>query len=180
MRQGQFNNTSKIVANDYDFRTHQSYFIASLKTRFPQLTFTEQKDSTEIKDTTVLLTSNLSSNLSSLKITLSQNHIDIELPKINFIQRFNPAIISSHIAPDADVRIPPRLQALDFIQQIIEDEILFRCYKRNGKIIRTEVVNTASNSIKESKNHSVRGSFIKFLSKYEVTDFRWSGSETQR
>lgn len=167
--------TSAIVANDYDSRTHQAYFIASLKKRFPQLVFTEQKGASEKKDITVLIISSPSSNLSSIKLTLLKDIIKVEIPKIHFTKRYRPATISATVSPDADDRIPPRLQALDFIQHIIEEKILFRCYRHKEEIIRTEVVDTLSDTVKESKNYSMRGSFIKLLAKYEVIDYRWSG-----
>jgi hypothetical protein len=169
---------SAIVANNYDTHTHQAYFIASLKTRFPYLVFTEQMDSPEKKDVTVLTTSSPSSDLSLIKITLFKDDINIELPSIHFMKSYKPAIISAHLAPDADDRIPPRLQAVDFIQQIIEDKILFRCFRRKGKIIRIELVSVLSDTVKESNTYSILGLFIKLLSNYEVSDYRWSGLQT--
>jgi hypothetical protein len=176
----QLNNTSAIVASNYDSHTYQACFLASLKTRFPQLIFTEQKDSSEKKDTTVLMTSSPSRDLASLKITLFKDDINIEIPGIRYRKRYNPSTIPVTVAPDADHRIPPRLQALDFIQKIIEDKILFRCYRHKGKIIRTEIVSVLSDTVEESKTYTIRGSFVKFSSKYEVSDCRWSGSQTDK
>lgn len=169
-------NTGAIVAGDYDSKTHQAYFIASLKTRFPQHVFTEQKDASRKKDVTVLSMSSPSTDLGSVRITLVKDDINVEIPKIRFKKRFKPAAISAHIAPDADNRIPQRLRALDFIQHIVEDQILFRCYRHKGKIIRIEVVSALADTVRELKTYSIRGSFIKLLSKYEVADYSWSGA----
>jgi len=174
------NNTSAIVANNYNSRTHQAYFLASLKTRFTQLVFAEQKEFTENKDTTVLTASSPSRDLSSIKITLFKDDINIEISGVHFIKRYNPSIIPVPVAPDADHRIPSRLQALDFIQQIIEDKILFRCYRWKGKIIRIELVNIFSNTVKESKAYTIRGSFTRFSSKHEMSDYSWSGTKTDK
>ncbi len=169
-----------IVANNYDSRAHHGYFAASLKMTFAQLIFMEERQSPKKRDTTVLTASSPSNQLLGINITLFKDDIKIEIAGIHFIKRFSPATVPVITAPDADPRIPTRLQALDFIRQIIEDRILFRCYRHNGKIIRTELVNLLSDTISEIKNYSLRGSFIKFSSKYEVSEDLWSGRKIQK
>ena len=172
------NSQNAIIANNYDCRVHQAYFVASLRTRFPQLTFTEDKEASVNKDTTVLKTNSPSTDFSTIKITLFKDDIELQISGLHFIKRFNPAMIPVTAAPDADPRIPLRLQALDFIQQIIEDKFFFRCYRYKGKIIRIEIVSVISDTVKETKTYSVRGSFVKFSTRCEITDYHWSGLKT--
>ena len=163
-----------IIGHDIDPKVHREYFLREFKKRFANLNYKEDSEQKGKEEQIVLTIQSPSERLGSLQVFLSKYEITVSFPKISFHSHFD-AINSIHqIAPDADTTIPPRLNALDFIKKITEDRVFIRCYKRKGKIEKTEVVDSLTGTSQESLSALSRPFKSLFL-KYERDDYYWSG-----
>jgi len=161
-----------ITGRDIDPKLHQEYFLNEFKKRFAGLNYKEESAQKGREEQIILTIQSPSEKLGSLQVFLSKYEITISFPKVTFDTHFD-AINSIHIiAPDADSTIPPRINALDFINKLIENRVFIRCYKRKGKVEKTEVVDSLTGKSQESLSALSRPLKSLFL-KYEREDYYW-------
>jgi hypothetical protein len=169
---------TQIIGHDIDPKIHREYFLREFKKRFAGLNYKEESEQKGKEEQIVLTIQSPSEKLGSLQVFLSKYEITISFSKIAFHTHFDAINSIHHIAPDADGTIPPRLNAMDFINKLIEDRVFIRCYKRKGKVEKTEVIDSLTNKSQESLSSLSRPIKSLFL-KYEKEDCYWSG-KTQK
>jgi hypothetical protein len=163
-----------ITGHNIDPKVHREYFLREFKKGFEGLNYKEEFEQKGKEEQIILTIQSPSERLGSLQVFLSKYEITISFPKISFHSHFDAVNSIHHIAPDADTTIPPRINALDFIKKITEDRVFIRCYKRKGKIKKTEVVDSLTGTSQESLSGRSRPLTSLFL-KYEREDYHWSG-----
>jgi len=163
-----------IIGHDIDSKVHREYFLREFKRRFASLDYKEEFEQKGKEEQIILTIQSPSEELGILQVFLSKYEITISFPKISFHSHFD-SINSIHvIAPDADTSIPSRINAIDFIEKITEGRVFIRCYKRKGKVGKTEIINSLTNKSQESLSSFSRPIKSLFL-KYETEDYYWSG-----
>ena len=165
---------TNLTGHDIDPKVHRQYFLNEFKERFAGLNYKEESKQKGKEEQIILTIQSPSEKLGSLQVFLSKYKITISFPKISFHSHFDAINCINHIAPDADTTIPPRINALDFIKKITQDRVFIRCYKRKGKIEKTEVVDSITGTSQESLSALSRPLKSLFL-KYEREDYYWSG-----
>lgn len=163
-----------IIGDEIDSKVHREYFLREFKKRFAYLNYKEKTEQKGKEEQIILTIQSPSERLGSLQVFLSKYEITISFPKITFHSHFDAINSIHHIAPDADTTIPPRINALDFINKITDDRVFIRCYKRKGKIEKAEVFDSLTNKSKESLS-SLSCPLKSLFLKYEKEDYYWSG-----
>jgi hypothetical protein len=163
-----------IIGHDIDSKVHREYFLREFKKRFASLNYKEESDQKGKEEQIILTIQSPSEKLGNLQVFLSKYEITISFPKISFHSHFGAINSIQQIAPDADTTIPPRINALDFIEKITEGRVFIRCYKRKGKVEKAQVVDGLTGRSQESLSALSRPLKSLFL-KYEREDYHWSG-----
>jgi len=163
-----------ITGHDIDPKVHREYFLREFKKKFSHLSYTQETEQKGKEEQIILTIESPSAELGSLQVSLSRYEITISFPKITFQTHFDAINSIHHIAPDADSTIPPRINALDFLNRLIEGKVFIRCYKRKAKIEKTEVVDILTGKSQESLSALSRLLKSLFL-KYEREDYYWLG-----
>ena len=163
-----------ITGKEIDPKVHREYFLTEFKKRFSHLNYKEESEQKGKEEQIILTIQSPAERLGSLQVFLSKHEITIAIPNITFHSHFDAINSIHYIAPDADTTIPPRINALEFISKLSEDRIFIRCYKRKGRIEKTEIIYSLTGDSKESLS-SLSCPLKSLFLKYEREDYYWSG-----
>jgi hypothetical protein len=167
---------TNIIGRESDPKVHREYFLDEFKKRFANLNFKEGSEQKGKEEQIILTIQSPSADLGSLEIYLNKYEITISIPKITFHSHFDAIDSIHHLAPDADPNIPTRINALDFLTRFIEESVFIRCYKRKGKIEKTEIIDSRTGVSKESLSTLSRPLKRIFL-KYDKEDYYRTGKK---